>query len=81
MEKQITEIINIIKDKIDPLKIFLFGSSVSKNIHEYSDLYSPYPADFGILPDGQPDKNNAIKALDFARAINALIRPAIKESL
>ncbi|MBN1626121.1 MAG: nucleotidyltransferase domain-containing protein [Deltaproteobacteria bacterium] len=37
-QKQIDELVKIIKDKIDPTKIFLFGSSVSGNVDEESDI-------------------------------------------
>lgn len=44
-----------------------------------NDIYidSRYPADFGVLPNGQPNKNDALKAFDYAKAIDAIIRPII----
>ena len=47
-----------------------------------NDVYidSRYPADFGLLPGGQPDRNDASRALEYARAIFDKIRPIIKGS-
>lgn len=46
-----------------------------------NDIYidSRYPADFGILPAGQPDKNDALKAYDYAKRIDTVIRPIVKK--
>ena len=46
-----------------------------------NDVYidSRYPADFGVLPGGQPDQNDATKALKYANAIFDKLRPVIEE--
>ena len=46
-----------------------------------NDVYidSRYPADFGVLPDGQPDQNDATKALKYANAIFERLQPIIAE--
>ena len=48
-----------------------------------NDIYieSRYPADFGILPDGEPDRNDAVKALNYAKSIERMIRPIIDKNL
>lgn len=37
-QKNINEIVALIKDAINPVSIYLFGSSVSEDIHEHSDI-------------------------------------------
>lgn len=46
-----------------------------------NDVYidSRYPADFGVLPGGQPDQNDATKALEYANSIFERLRPIIEE--
>jgi HEPN domain-containing protein len=46
-----------------------------------NDVYidSRYPADFGVLPGGQPDQNDAGKALKYANSIFERLRPIIEE--
>ena len=45
-----------------------------------NDIYidSRYPTDFGILPDGLPNENDAAMALKYAKAIYEIIQPIIK---
>ena len=38
IKKNINEIVAIIKENIDPVSIYLFGSSVSANFHKDSDI-------------------------------------------
>lgn len=38
LENELTRIVSVLINKYDPLKIILFGSLVSGNIHEYSDI-------------------------------------------
>jgi HEPN domain-containing protein len=47
-----------------------------------NDVYidSRYPADFGVLPNGQPNKKDALKAFDHAKAIDAIIRPMLTKN-
>jgi hypothetical protein len=46
-----------------------------------NDVYidSRYPADFGILPGGQPQQKDALQALNYAKAIYEKIQPLIIE--
>ena len=46
-----------------------------------NDIYidSRYPADFGILPDGQPDENDAMKSLAYAKSIDEILRPLVNK--
>ena len=46
-----------------------------------NDVYidSRYPADFGVLPGGQPNQNDATKALKYANSIFEKLRPIIAE--
>jgi HEPN domain-containing protein len=48
-----------------------------------NDVYieSRYPADFGILPSGQPDKEEARKAYDYAKDMDAILRPLVRERI
>jgi len=48
-----------------------------------NDIYidSRYPADFGILPYGQPGKNDALMAFKYAKGIDNILRPVIEKSL
>ena len=48
-----------------------------------NDVYidSRYPADFGILPAGQPSKDEAQKAYSYARQIDAILRSLITKAL
>jgi len=38
LEKELNRIVSILIEKYDPLKIILFGSLATGNVHEYSDL-------------------------------------------
>ena len=60
----------------------LFGSKLAiddERLIFLTDVYidSRYPADFGIMPFGQPGKEEAKKAYNYASDIDALLRPII----
>ena len=38
LEKELSKIVSTLIEKYDPLKIILFGSLATGNIHEYSDI-------------------------------------------
>ena len=48
-----------------------------------TDVYidSRYPADFGVLPSGQSGEKEARIAYSHANAINAILRPLVKEHI
>ena len=48
-----------------------------------NDVYidSRYPADFGMLPSGQTGEEEAEKAYAYAKYIDTLLRPIIKERM
>ena len=48
-----------------------------------NDVYldSRYPADFGILPSGQTGAEEAEKAFVYAKNIDEILRPIIKERI
>jgi len=48
-----------------------------------NDVYidSRYPADFGILPSGQPGRDEAQKALSYAKQIGERLRPLVADIL
>ena len=48
-----------------------------------NDVYidSRYPADFGILPSGQPDKEEARKAYNYAKDMDVFLGPMIKKRI
>jgi HEPN domain-containing protein len=48
-----------------------------------NDVYidSRYPADFGLLPSGQPGEKEARKAYSYAKEINAFFRPLVKDRI
>ncbi len=48
-----------------------------------NDVYidSRYPADFGVLPSGQSGEKEAKIAYSYANAINAILRPLVKEHI
>ena len=48
-----------------------------------NDVYidSRYPADFGFLPSGQPNKMEARKAYDYAKDIDVFIGPLIRKRI
>jgi len=48
-----------------------------------NDVYidSRYPADFGILPSGQPDKEEARKAYNYAKDMDVVLGPMIRKRI
>lgn len=48
-----------------------------------NDVYieSRYPADFGILPSGQPEKEEAEKAYNYANEITEILGPLIRNKI
>jgi len=48
-----------------------------------NDVYidSRYPADFGILPSGQPDKEEARKAYNYAKDMDVVLGPIIRKRI
>ena len=48
-----------------------------------NDVYidSRYPADFGILPSGQPDKEEAQKAYNYAKDMDVVLGPMIRKRI
>lgn len=48
-----------------------------------NDVYidSRYPADFGILSSGQPDKEEARKAYNNAKDMDAVLGPMIRKRI
>ena len=48
-----------------------------------NDVYidSRYPADFGILPSGQPDKEEARKAYNYAKDMDAVLGPIVRKRI
>ena len=48
-----------------------------------NDVYidSRYPADFGVLPSGQPGEKEASKVYLCAKEIDAILRPLVEERI
>jgi HEPN domain-containing protein len=48
-----------------------------------NDVYidSRYPADFGILPSGQPNKEEARKAYNYAKDMDVVLGPMIRKRI
>ena len=64
----------------------LFGDKLefdNEKLIFLNDVYidSRYPADFGVLPSGQPDELETKMAYSYAKDINTVIRPLVGERI
>ena len=64
----------------------LFGEKIeidNEKIILLNDVYidSRYPADFGVLPSGQPGEQEANMAYSHAKDIDTVLRPLVREQI